>query len=227
MLAHSPSLVMNGLVLCLDAANTKSYPGSGSTWTDLSGRGNTGTLTNGPTYSGANGGSIVFDGVDDYATISFNPVFNVTSNPFTVIVWNKKNTSTNGYNGLITADTAGDNTWKIFKDTGETYYKCRTGNTILVFPNYVIGQWHMYAFTKSGRTLTNYFDGNLVSSNSSANNPVSFSNNLALGSFRLNDAQAGLYLMDQNFSAISFYNRALSAAEVSQNFNALRGRFGI
>ena len=65
-LAHSPSLVMNGLVLALDAANPKSYPGSGTTWTDLSGRGNTGTLTNGPTYSSANGGSLVFDGTNDY-----------------------------------------------------------------------------------------------------------------------------------------------------------------
>jgi hypothetical protein len=218
---------MNGLVLCLDAANTKSYPGSGTTWTDMSGNSITGTLTNGPTYNSSNGGSIVFDGTNDYATISFNSVFNVTSNPFTVIVWNKKNTSSNGYNGLITADTTSDNIWKIYKDIGETYYKCRTGNTILVFPNYVIGQWHMYAFTKSGSTLINYFDGNLVSSNLSANDPSSFSNNLALGSYRLNDAQSGNYLMDQNFSAISFYNRALTASEVSQNFNALRGRYGI
>ena len=115
-LSHSPSLVLSGLTLCLDAANTKSYVGSGTTWTDLSGNSNTGTLTNGPTYSSANGGSIVFDGTNDYATISFNSVFNVTSNPFTVIVWNKKNTSSNGYNGLITADAAGDDTWKIYKD---------------------------------------------------------------------------------------------------------------
>jgi hypothetical protein len=194
---------------------------------DFSGRGNFGTTVNSPTYSSANGGSLSFDGTNDYATISFNSVFNVTSNPFTVIVWNKKNTSTNGFNGLITADTAGDNTWKIYKDNGETYYKCRTGNTILVFPNYVIGQWHMYAFTKSGSTLTNYFDGNLVSSNLSANDPSSFSNNLALGSYRLNDAQSGFYLMDQNFSAISFYNRALTAAEIQQNFNALRSRFSV
>ena len=63
---------MNGLVLALDAANTKSYPGSGTTWTDLSGRGNTGTLTNGPTYSSANGGSIVFDGTNDYVVVNNN-----------------------------------------------------------------------------------------------------------------------------------------------------------
>ena len=65
-LSHSPSIVTNGLVLCLDAANSKSYPGSGTTWTDLSGRGNNGTLVNGVGYNSGNLGSLVFDGVDDY-----------------------------------------------------------------------------------------------------------------------------------------------------------------
>jgi hypothetical protein len=65
-IAYNPRTITDGLVLCLDAANSKSYPGSGTTWTDLSGLGNTGTLTNGPTYSSANGGSLVFDGVNDY-----------------------------------------------------------------------------------------------------------------------------------------------------------------
>jgi len=61
---YNPAIVRDGLVLCLDAANRKSYPGSGTTWTDLSGRGNTGTLTNGPTYSSSNGGSLGFDQVN-------------------------------------------------------------------------------------------------------------------------------------------------------------------
>jgi hypothetical protein len=71
-LAHSPSIVTSGLVLCLDAANPKSYPGSGTTWTDLSGNGNNGTLVNGPTYSSVNGGSIVFDGSNDYISTAYS-----------------------------------------------------------------------------------------------------------------------------------------------------------
>ncbi len=63
------SIVQSGLVLNLDAGNTNSYPGSGTAWTDLSGNGNNGTLTNGPTYSSDDGGAIVFDGTNDYATI--------------------------------------------------------------------------------------------------------------------------------------------------------------
>ena len=63
---NGPKIVTDGLVLCLDAAIGKSYPGSGTSWTDLSGNGNNGTLVNGPTFSSANGGSIVLDGVNDY-----------------------------------------------------------------------------------------------------------------------------------------------------------------
>jgi hypothetical protein len=65
-LSHSPSIVTNGLVFCLDAANSKSYPGTGTDWTDLSGNQINGILTNGPAYNSSNGGSIVFDGINDY-----------------------------------------------------------------------------------------------------------------------------------------------------------------
>ena len=63
---YSPKIVTNGLVLCLDAGNNKSYPGSGTTWNDLSGNNNTGSLVNGPTFTGSFGGSVAFDGVNDY-----------------------------------------------------------------------------------------------------------------------------------------------------------------
>ena len=63
---YGPRIVSNGLVLCLDAANKRSYPGTGTTWTDLSGNSNNGTLTNGPTFSAGNMGSILFDGTNDY-----------------------------------------------------------------------------------------------------------------------------------------------------------------
>ena len=67
---YSPKIVTDGLVLCLDAANSKSYPGSGTSWNDLSRNNNTGTLTNGPTYTSSFGGSSVFDGTNDYVSKS-------------------------------------------------------------------------------------------------------------------------------------------------------------
>ena len=80
---YNPKIVTDGLVLALDAANVKSYPGSGTTWTDMSGNGNNVTLTNGPTFSSDNGGSIVFDGVNDTATLS-NPS---TLSNYTLSLW--------------------------------------------------------------------------------------------------------------------------------------------
>ena len=76
---------MDGLVLCLDAANTRSYPGSGTTWADLSGNGNSGTLTNGPTYSSANGGFLSFDGTNDYVDLGQSNKFASTN--LTLDVW--------------------------------------------------------------------------------------------------------------------------------------------
>ena len=69
---YNPSIVRDNLVLYLDAANTKSYPGSGTTWKDISGKGNNGTLTNGPTFDSNNLGSIDFDGVNDHVVLSLS-----------------------------------------------------------------------------------------------------------------------------------------------------------
>ena len=85
-LSHSPSIVLDGLVLCLDAGNPKSYPGSGTNVSDLSGNGNNGTLVNGVGYNGSNLGSLVFDGSNDYADCGNNSILNVGNN-ITVNVW--------------------------------------------------------------------------------------------------------------------------------------------
>ena len=95
--AYNSKIVTDGLVLCLDAGNSKSYPGTGTTWTDLSGRGNTGTLTNGPTYSSANGGSIVFDGSNDFVQCTGS----LTLTTATFIVWMRRNGNQNQYDGIL------------------------------------------------------------------------------------------------------------------------------
>jgi hypothetical protein len=85
-LQHSPRIVTDGLVLCLDAANPKSYPGSGITWGDVSGQNHTGTLTFGPSYSVSNGGTISFDGSNDYVSTTFNTALA----DFTICCWFRK-----------------------------------------------------------------------------------------------------------------------------------------
>jgi len=94
---YNPRIVTDGLVLALDAGNTKSYPGSGTTWTDLSGNGNTGTLTNGPTFDSANGGSIVFDGTNDYVQVTGS----ITVTSATFITWIKRDGNQTSWSGLI------------------------------------------------------------------------------------------------------------------------------
>jgi hypothetical protein len=81
---RGPHIVTDGLILSLDAANNKSYPRSGTTWNDLSGNGNNGTLVNGPTFSSANGGSIVFDGTNDVVSTTLVQTF---VNELTVETW--------------------------------------------------------------------------------------------------------------------------------------------
>jgi hypothetical protein len=77
-------IVTNGLVLALDAADKNSYPGSGTTWRDMSGNNSNSTLTNSPTFNSANGGSIVFDGVDDYTTTTAGQAFYQYTNQLSV-----------------------------------------------------------------------------------------------------------------------------------------------
>ena len=102
---YNPSIVTDGLVLCVDAANTKSYPGSGTTWTDISSKGNNGTLTNGPTFSSGNGGAIVFDGTNDYVDFG-SQVANLSTS--TISFWIKlQNNDSRNY--VIQSYTANSN----------------------------------------------------------------------------------------------------------------------
>jgi hypothetical protein len=90
---YSGSVVTDGLVLNLDAGLPASYPGSGTTWFDLSGSGNDGTLTNGPTYSSSNGGSLVFDGSNDYVNLNFPFTQSSSANSYTIVMGAKLSTT--------------------------------------------------------------------------------------------------------------------------------------
>ena len=114
-LSHSPRIVTDGLVMCLDAGNSRSYPGTGTVWTDLAG--NIGTLTNGPTFNSENGGSVVFDGTNDGVDVSGTESFNGPLGvSYTLSAWFYptrtgawqgvvcKNRSTNTYTALFLSD---------------------------------------------------------------------------------------------------------------------------
>ena len=110
----APTIVTDGLVFAVDAANYQSYPGSGTTWSDLV-NGNDGTLTNGPTFDSGNGGSIVFDGSDDYMSTTYSTPTSLQGDPnFTVCGWFKRSGNwSNGATWGIGGDSVGQgiNSW--------------------------------------------------------------------------------------------------------------------
>jgi hypothetical protein len=236
-LAHSPSLVLPGLTLCLDAGNPKSYPGSGTTWTDLSGRGNTGTLTNGPTYNSANGGSIVFDGVNDYALVT-NPTTLQNQN-FTISTWVNPGTQNNAIISIIDFEHAVGNGWVLQSEDATTnrYYYFAWYDGTQFQPTgaggFGVGKgiqittsvWQNIVYSKSGTSLLGYINGNQVYTGTASNSNVNYlsNRNLQIGS----GTGGGARFLTGRIPQASIYNRALSASEVSQNFNALRSRFSI
>jgi hypothetical protein len=217
----SPKAVTDGLVLYLDAANTKSYVSGSTTWNDLS-RGNTnGVLTNGPTFSSANGGAIVLDGVDDYVatsniqtTSNFTYDFIFDTSNFTNTVQYALVKGTAAYAGQIV--TFQDNDWIFIGSTSGSYFIYFTGYNWLTDRGL-----HNYTITVEYTTTTTfklYVDGVLrdTRSESNYNNflPIINSINYAPGT------SYSVYLF-------KLYNRTLSAQEVLQNYNATKSRYTV
>ena len=222
-LAHSPRIVTDGLVLALDAGNTKSYPGSGTTWTDLSGNSNTGTLTNGPTYSSADGGYLNFDGTDDYVDVSGS----ISVSAATFLAWVRLDGDQSHFTGVIfsrSSDVSGMN----FYSTSEqiAYHWNNASNTYnwqsgLIVPTQ---EWCMISVNVNSSSATAYLCRS--SGITSATNTVSHSS-ITLDAINVGrDSNSGRDL-DGRMSVAMIYNRALTASEVAQNYNAFRGRYGL
>lgn len=228
-IAYNTSIVRNGLVLHIDAANPKSYPGTGTVWTDLSGSANTGTLVGGTLYQSANNGFMTFGGVNDYVNCGSNASLNITNN-ITVEAWVYINTFVN---------TGGIVTFGSFGNEGEQYSlsTSSSSNRITFSTNWPaawqIGYsttlqpstWYQLVATFSSGNWIIYVNGVAntsgtfaITSFPSVVNPV-----LTLG---VNQPGGDEYF-NGRISTARIYNRVLSPAEIFQNFDAHRGRFGI
>jgi hypothetical protein len=222
-LAHSPKIITDGLVLCLDAGNAKSYPGSGTTWSDLSGNGNNGTLVNGPTYSGSDGGYLSFDGVNDYVNCGNNTSLDM-SVEVTLIHWLRytgsgwspfigklTNATTNNYRIWLGSDRGFD-----VELTNDSYKPLFT----LTSTELPTNSWCCLGMRfKSDGTLSGFFNGVKKNTVSKSIGPTN-NGNFLIGS------DGGVY-GGGGISCIQLYNRALTDEEIQQNFNSLRSRFGI
>ena len=231
-----PNGIEDGLVLCLDAGNPKSYTGSGTTWTDLSGNGNTGTLVNGVGYNSSNGGSLSFDGVNDRVAINASSYTNLSSGNFTITSWFYIPTSvdtTNLYYWLIAIGTSAgsSNTWYLrvwrsgiapgclFTRINDIILLGTDGNLVASYPGdyyKASGRWTYFTFVENSGTSYYYMNGVQTGSASTPSIP-SGNNYITIGDG----------VPNSNFSNFSIYNRALTAAEVQQNYNATRSRYGV
>ena len=216
-LAHSPSIVTDGLVLCLDAANTKSYPGSGTTWTDISGKDIDGTLTNGPTFDSGNKGSIVLDGSNDYIQLSTNSDLTFTGD-FSYETWLM--TDVQPASNHIWS-TPGNQTFQ-FNSGTIIYYSSITGDQS--FGSLSNNTWTHYVLTRSGNTLTGYLNGAQAWTNTPGGSPTHNFSGLSIGYRTI--SPAGFY-WDGKFAAVRMYSKGLTSTEVLQNYNAFKGRFGL
>ena len=226
---YNPRIVTDGLVLALDAGNIKSYNAgiSTTTWTDLSGRGNTGTLTNGPTYNSVNGGSIVFDGTDDYVNFpgTASGILDFGTGNFSLCCWIKPGSGISG-DGIINKRSGGRGyRLDIYSSLGIRMLVVGDAGGVVVTANqiYNVGTWYYVVGVAENNTLKLYINSTLQTQTASYSGTLSNSGVLEIGRM---DANNDLSL-DASVAQASIYNRALSAAEVSQNFNALRSRFSI
>lgn len=230
-IGYNPKIVMNGLVFCLDAANRKSYPGSGTTWSELKSK-VTGTLTNGPTYSSTNNGAIVLDGVNDYVTFGSSfTTLDLTDK--SLQCWIKKTGSGLG-KGIIDKDF--DNGapnyggWGFWIQSNNKLWWWNHANLDLLDdgPNTIsTTTWTNVAVTydNTSKTANFYINGVLNSSKTNASivEKSSGSSLLVVGSTR--DGSA--FYFDGSISLILGYNRLLSAAEIQQNYESSRGRYSL
>lgn len=221
-ISYNPRIITNGLVGYWDAGNAKSYPGSGATWYDLSGNGNHGTLINSPTHDGK---SFTFNSASSQrVSIPYKSEWRMIGSN-TVEYWSKENS---GQNGCVVAYAKGG--WEGYNFLGEAvYYSGAAGsNELSASTGKVSGQWAMITivFDRSANYYYVYRDGNLINSIVITQPDLSSyftSGELTLGG---NGTFAGRYYTG-SISAVKFYTIALSPQEVKQNFNALRGRYGI
>jgi hypothetical protein len=230
--ANGPRIVTDGLVLHLDAANRKSYPGSGTSWNDLSGNGNNGTLVNGVGYNSGNLGSLVFDGVNDYVRI-LNPYKDYT-NQITVEWWTKRNGNLPLGSGWGLSQEGADqpsntfflmhannNTDMIFyvRDILANSWRNLTIGTVDTTPCYMVG-------TITSSAINVYKNGVLTNTGTGLSGNMSTYSTPVIHLGKDSRYSSGRFYNGSIYNA-KIYNRALTAAEIQQNYNALKGRYGL
>ena len=216
------TVVTGNLSMYLDAGITSSYPGTGTAWTDLSGNSRNGTLTGGPTYTSADGGSIVFDGTNDFVQCTGS----ITATSATFVSWIRRN-GTQGQWDSILFSRGTSVTGMNFYTSNQLGYHWNNAsatyawNSGLTVPDLT---WCMVAVSVTSTAATAYLCQS--SGITSATNTVSHGSS-TLNDIKIAQDDVGGRFFNGRIATAMIYNRALTANEIQTNFNALRGRYGI
>ena len=215
--SYSPKIVTDGLVLYLDAANPYSYVSGSLNWNDLSRSMLSGSLENSPGYSSANGGSIVFDGSNDYVDCG-NQLLNYEI--FTTNLWINWVFFDNSWRSPI-GDGSNIYDYHILILSGNIYLGVSSNYTGSPFVGVNHGsinqnQWYNFTITKNSSNLVCFYkNGTLLSCDTK------------VGGTNINTIGKGYVYDNAKIPIVQFYNRALTPSEVLQNYNATKGRFGL
>jgi hypothetical protein len=212
-----PIEATDGLVLHLDAANTRSYPGSGNTVYDLSGFGNTSALTNGPTYNSSNLGAFVLDGSNDYILV--NSQANILSKTaYTKIAFIYiSNFST--VNNIISGGFSGQHAFWMFGTDKLNAGHNGSWNTVVGATSISLNTWYFAAVTYSDSTGWKLYLNGREDGTSASTTTFTGNQEIVIGAYSSSNNFTG------RISNIQVYNRALTSTEIFQNYHATKGRY--
>lgn len=223
-----PNIASSGLVLYVDAANVRSYAGSGSTIYDLSGFGNTGILTNGPTFSALNGGSIVLDGTNDHIDCGNNSsLSNIGgSSNVTASAWVYYTAYGGGGQAYSVITVKGFPwTWLLENPSATFTFRISAGGAdvnVVDTSTHLLNTWYNVVGTYDGSNMRIYVNGVLKNTRAQTGTLGTNSITAKIGTY-----QGTNYNLTGRIANVCIYNRALSASEIKNNFEATRDRYGI
>ena len=237
-LHHNPRIVTSGLVLALDAADTNSYPGSGTTWYDLSGTINGATLVNGPLYTSRSKGGIVLDGTNDHISIGTTPALDITSQlTLEILVRNEALADASHGDGLLSKGISDDNNSGVYEmlmvTSGGANYpfiRIRTNSTVTYNPTEIaleLNKDYHIVGTYNGSIMRMFINGVEAGSGQAHTGAIELDTGrgLTLGVRYLQSGGDGSSQLDGTIYSARIYNRALSDDEVLQNYQAQKTRF--
>ena len=215
-------IVQSGLKLHLDASALESYPGSGTIWYDMSGNDNHGTLTNGPTFNSANGGSIVFDGTNDYVINTSFRSFQTTTG--TIAAWAYPTQNTSDKYAISVGNDVSTGTSRAIRVYNGYWSTVSNGSTNEDYNNIVtatLNIWQYVVFAWNGTTVNFYLNGTLYTTTRTGMNTPAGSYVVIGGPPWLSSFWQG------NIASAKVYDKTLTTEQVLYNYNTQKAKFGL